>query len=47
MNKLVDQCNNNYHHSTQKKLINAHYSASTENTELNLKAPKFKVNDGV
>ena len=44
MNKLVDQCNNNYHHSIQKKLINAHYSASTE---LNLKAPKFKVNDGV
>ena len=47
MNKLVDQCNNNYHHSIQKKLINAHCSASTENTELNLKAPKFKVNDGV
>ena len=47
MNKLVHQCNNNYHHSIKKKLINAHHSASTENTELNLKAPKFKVNDGV
>ena len=30
-----------------KKPTNAHYSASTENIESNLKAPKFKVNDRV
>ena len=31
LNKLVDQYNNTYHHSTNKKPINADYSASTEN----------------
>ena len=30
LNKLVDQYNNNYHHSIGKKPINVHYSALTE-----------------
>ena len=47
LNKLVDQYNDTYHHSVNKKLINADYSASTKNIESNLKAPKFKVNDRV
>ena len=47
MNKLVDHYSRNYHHSINKKPINADYSALTENTETNLKAPKFKVNDRV
>ena len=47
LNKLVDQYNNTYHHSINKKHINADYSASTENIETNPKAPKFKVNDTV
>ena len=47
LNKLVDQCNNTYHHSINKKPINADYSASTENIESNHKAPKLKVNDRV
>ena len=52
LNKLVDQYNNTYHHSINKKPINSsaysdHYSALTENTESNPKAPKFKVNDRV
>ena len=42
MNKLVDQHNNIYHHSSDKISINAGYS---ENTESNLKGLKFKVND--
>ena len=47
LNKLVDQYNNTYHHSINKKPINDDYSASTENVESNPKAPKFKVNDRV
>ena len=47
MNKLVDQYNNIYHHSINKKPINADYSALTEKIETNLKAPKFKVNGRV
>ena len=46
-NKLVDQCNNTYHHSINKKPLNADYSALTEKIETNPKAPKFKVNDKV
>ena len=45
LNNLVDQYNNTYHHSINKKPINADYSASTENIESNPKPPKFKVND--
>ena len=47
LNKLVDQFNNSYHHSINKKPINTDYSALSEKTETNLKAPKFKVNDRV
>ena len=45
MNKLVDQCNNTYHHSVGKKPINADYCAMTEKVETNIEALKFKVND--
>ena len=46
-NKLVDQYNNTYHHSSNKKPITADYSALTEKIETNYKAHKFKVNDRV
>ena len=36
LNKLVDQYNNTYHHSTCKKLINIDYSALTENIEIRI-----------
>ena len=45
LDKLVDQCNNIYHHSINKKPINADYSALTKKIETNSKAPKIKVND--
>ena len=45
--KLVDQYNNIYHHSINKKPVNADYSTSTENIEINPKALKFKVNGRV
>ena len=38
LNKLVDQYSNTYHHSINKRPINADYSALTENIESNLKA---------
>ena len=47
LNKLVDQYNNTYHHSVNKKPINTDYFALTEKSETNHKAPKFKVNDRV
>ena len=47
MNKLEDQYNNTYHHSINKKPIDADYSALTENFEANSKAPKFEVNNSV
>ena len=47
LNKLVDQYNNTYHHSVNKKPINTDYFALTEKSETNNKAPKFKVNDRV
>ena len=47
LNKLVDQYDNYYHHSIKKKVINADYSPSTENTESNPKALKFRVNERV
>ena len=47
LNKLVDQCNNTYHHSINKKIINVDYSALFENIETNPKAPKFKVRVGI
>ena len=47
LNKLVSQYNNTCHHSINKKLIDADYSALTEKIEINPKAPQFKVNDRV
>ena len=47
LNKLVDQYNNAYHHSINKKSSNADYSALNEKIETDPKAPKFKVNDRV
>ena len=41
LNKLVDQCNNTYHHSIGKKPINTNNSAFTEKIEINSKAPKL------
>ena len=45
--KSVDQCNNTYHYSIDKKPINGDYFALTEKIETNPKPPKFKVNDRV
>ena len=47
LNKLIDQYNNTYHYSINKRPINPDYSALTEKIETNSKAPKFKVNDRV
>ena len=47
LDKLVDQCNNNYRHSVNKNPINAYYSALTEKIKTNPRVPKFKVNDRV
>ena len=41
LSKLVDQYNNTYHHSINKKAIDADYSALTEKIETNSKAPKL------
>ena len=41
----MDQYNDTYHHSINKKSINADYSVSTKNIESNPKACKFKVNE--
>ena len=45
--KLLDEYNNTYQHSIDKKPINNDYSASAENIELNTKAPKFIENDRI
>ena len=45
LNKVVDQCNNNYHYSINSKPINDNYSALTEKIQTTLKAAQFKVND--
>ena len=50
LNKLVDQYNNSYHHSINKKSTSTDYPALTlkkKKNETNSKAPKFKVNDRV
>ena len=44
LNKSLDQYNNIYHHSINKKPIYADYSSLIEKIETNPKAPKFKVN---
>ena len=46
-NKLVDQYNNTYDHSINKKPINDDCSVSTEEIETNHQASKFKVKDGL
>ena len=46
-NKLVDQYNNTYHHSNNKKPISADYPALTKKIQYNPRAPKFEVNDRV
>ena len=46
-NKLVNQYNNTYHDTINKKPINADYSTLTEKLETNSKVPKFKVNGRV
>ena len=43
LNKLVNQYNITYHHSTFKKPLNAVSYALTENIVSNPEAPKFKV----
>ena len=40
LSKLVDQYNNTYHHSINKKPINIGYSALTEKIKTNHKATK-------
>ena len=39
LNKLIDEYNNTYHHSINKKPNNVYYSALTEDIESH---PKFK-----
>ena len=43
LNKLVDQYNNTYHHSNNKKPINADYSALTEKLKRILKFLNLKL----
>ena len=47
LNKLVAKYNDSYHNSINKKLIDACYSAVTEEIELSHRAPRFKVGDRV
>ena len=44
-NKVLDEQNNIYHCSISKKPIDVDYSALTEETESNIKAPKSQVSD--
>ena len=44
LNKLVEEYNNNYHHSIDKNPIHADYSALSEEIESNLKNPTKKKN---
>ena len=47
LNELLDQYNNTYHHSINKKPIKADYSALTQKIETDSKARKFRVIDRV
>ena len=47
LNRLVDEYNNTYHHSVDKKPIDAEYFALSEGIETNTKAPNFKVGDTI
>ena len=42
MNTLVDEYNNTYHHSINKKSINGDYSDLTEKIDTHSKVPQFK-----
>ena len=43
MNKLADECTNNYHHSVGKKSIHTGYSALPKEMESSHKALPFKI----
>ena len=43
LNRLVDQCNNTYHRSVDKKPPDTDYSALAEEIESIHKAPTFKL----
>ena len=45
LNELLDQYNNTYHHSINKKPIKADSSALTQKIETDSKAPKFRIID--
>ena len=47
VNWILDEYNNIYHHSIDKKVINADYSSLTKKIETNHKASKLKVNNRV
>ena len=47
LDQLADQYNNIYHHSINKKPINAGFPALTEKIESYLKALKIKFNDRI
>ena len=47
LNKLVDECDNTYHCSIDKKPIYDAYLALTDEIETNPKAPLFKVWENV
>ena len=47
LNKLVDESNNTYHWSIDKKFIHCDYSALTKKIESGHKSPEFKVGDRV
>ena len=43
LNKLVDQCNDTYHHSINKEAINADYYALTEKLKRIIKLLNLKL----
>ena len=45
MNKLVDECNNTYHHSFDKQPTDANYFALAEEIDTSHKAHKIKFGD--
>ena len=47
LHKSVDQYNNTFHHSINKKPMDTGYSVLTEKIKTNFKARKFKINDRV
>ena len=47
LNQLVDEYNSSYHYAIGKRPIDADYSFSGEEIEINSKLPEFKVGDRV